>query len=69
MNREPSRWPEWLLALTLAWTASSAIILLGSRLRRVLGRRGLVATERLMGMVLVTIAVQMLMTGLEQFWR
>jgi multiple antibiotic resistance protein len=69
MNREPERWPEWLLALTLAWAATGAIILAGSRLRQLLGRRGLIATERLMGMVLVTIAVQLLMTGLRSFWN
>ena len=68
MNREPARWAEWLLALVLAWAATGAIILAGSRLRQLLGRRGLIAIERLMGMVLVTIAVQLLMTGLRQFW-
>lgn len=69
MNREPARWPEWLAALLIAWLATSAIILLGSRLRRLLGKRGLVAMERLMGMVLVTTAVQMLMGGFRQFWQ
>ena len=34
---------------------------------RFLGKRGLIAIERLMGMVLITIAVQMFMTGLQQF--
>ncbi len=69
MNREPARWPEWLAALLIAWLATSAIIFLGSRLRRLLGKRGLVALERLMGMVLVTTAVQMLMGGFRQFWQ
>ena len=67
MNREPERWPTWLLATVLAWTASAALILLGSGLRRFLGRRGMVAIERLMGMVLVTLAVQMLLTGIGDF--
>ncbi|HEX9638494.1 MAG TPA: MarC family protein [Acidobacteriota bacterium] len=68
MNREPQRWPEWLTALGIAWVLTSAILFLASQLRRFLGRRGLIATERLMGMVLVTIAVQMLMSGFRQFW-
>lgn len=68
MNREPQRWPEWLAALGIAWVLTSAILFLASQLRRFLGRRGLIATERLMGMVLVTIAVQMLMSGFRQFW-
>jgi multiple antibiotic resistance protein len=67
MSRESGRWPAWLLALFLAWSASGLIIFFASGLRRWLGRRGLIAIERLMGMVLVTVAVQMLMTGVGQF--
>ena len=66
-SRDPGRWPEWLLALTLAWITSGIIIFLASGLRRFLGKRGLIALERLMGMILTTIAVQMLMTGISQF--
>ncbi len=65
MSRESSRWPEWLAALTIAWLGSAAILILGSRLRRVLGDRGLTAMERLMGMVLVALAVQMFVEGLR----
>jgi MarC family membrane protein len=69
MSREPHRWPEWLGAVTLAWLATAVILLLGSRLRRVLGERGLLALERLMGMVLVALAVQMFLSGIERFVR
>ncbi|MEO8090899.1 MAG: MarC family protein, partial [Gemmatimonadales bacterium] len=55
MSRDPGRWPEWLAALTAAWVACAVILILGSRLRRFLGQRGLIALERLMGMVLVTL--------------
>lgn len=68
MSREPHRWPEWLTAVLAAWLVTSAIILTASYLRKHLGRRGLMAMERLMGMVLITIAVQMLMNGVHQFW-
>ena len=67
MNKEPERWPEWLLAIFLAWLACSVILYFASGLRRYLTDRGLVAVERLMGMVLVTVAVQMLLTGVSQF--
>jgi multiple antibiotic resistance protein len=67
MTREPARWIEWILALLLAWAACLPIMLLSSTLRRLLGVRGLTAVERLMGLVLVTIAVEMLMTGIAQF--
>ena len=40
---------------------------LASGLSGFLGKRGLIAIERLMGMVLITLAVQMLLTGIEEF--
>lgn len=66
-SQDPTRWPEWLAALLLAWGACSVIIYFSSGLRRYLGERGLTALERLMGMVLVTVSVQMLLTGLKTF--
>ncbi len=68
MNREPERWLEWLIALITAWFCSGIIIFLSSGLRRFLGERGLIAIERLMGMVLITISIQMLLTGLNEFF-
>lgn len=68
MSGEPERWPEWLGAVGLAWSGTSAILLVASRLSGMLGARGLVALERLMGLVLVTIAVQMTMSGIRAFW-
>ena len=67
MNREPARWPEWLGALLIAWFASGLIILLSGVLSRVLGDKILIAIERLMGMILVAIAIQMIMTGIAKF--
>jgi len=66
MRREPERWPEWLLATFIAWLITATIVFLSAGLSRLLGKRGLVAIERLMGMVLITVAVQMLVTGLGQ---
>ena len=67
MSREPTRWPEWLGALLAAWVATSLILYFSSGMRRFLSERGLRAIERLMGMVLITVAIQMLMTGIERF--
>jgi MarC family membrane protein len=65
MSSDPARWAEWLGAVTMAWLAGAVVLLLGSRLGRFLGRRGLIAIERLMGMVLVAIAVEMFLRGLR----
>ncbi|HLE83583.1 MAG TPA: MarC family protein [Thermoanaerobaculia bacterium] len=69
MSREPERWPVWLAALLVAWAASALIIYFGSGMRRLLGDKGLVAIERLMGMILVTVAIQMVMTGVVEFFE
>lgn len=66
-SREPDRWGEWLIALLIAWLASGIILSASSLFARILGRRGMIAVERLMGMVLVAIAVQMLMSGIGLF--
>jgi multiple antibiotic resistance protein len=65
MSQHPDRWTDWLGALTLAWLGTSLILLCASWLRRVLGEKGVVALERLMGMVLVAVAIQMLLTGIR----
>ena len=67
MSGEPGRWPEWLLAVFLAWLASAIIIYFSSYLAKFLGEKGLVAIERLMGMLLITVAVQMLLNGIGAF--
>ncbi|MBK9164726.1 MAG: NAAT family transporter [Acidobacteria bacterium] len=67
MSREPSRWPEWLLAVLIAWFASAVIIYFSGYFARFLGEKGLVAVERLMGMLLITVAVQMLLNGIGEF--
>jgi multiple antibiotic resistance protein len=67
VSREPGRWPVWLAAVCLAWLASATILYLANNLRRLLGQRGITALERLMGMLLVLVAVEMLMQGAAQY--
>jgi multiple antibiotic resistance protein len=67
MNNEPNRWSEWLIALIAAWAVSGIILLSAPFLAKVLRNRGMIAIERLMGMILVAIAVQMLMDGITKY--
>jgi multiple antibiotic resistance protein len=67
MSREPQKWGNWLIALTLAWAATAIILLMASRIRKYLGQRAMIAVERLMGMVLVAIAIEMLLTGIKRY--
>jgi multiple antibiotic resistance protein len=66
-----SRQPQqiWLYAaiLVAAWIPTALILMASAPLSRLLGPRGLAACERLMGMILTVIAVQMLLDGVQEF--
>ena len=66
-TKEPERLMEWMLALLCAWTASSLILVSSNFFGRILGKRGLTAIERLMGMICTAIAVEMFLKGIRQF--
>jgi multiple antibiotic resistance protein len=57
------------MALICAWIASALILLASNRLSDILGDRVLHALDRLMGMLLTIIAVEMFLSGLHQFWK
>ena len=63
----PNNTLQLFLALTLAWIATAVILLSSTILYRVLKERGLIAIERLMGMLLVMLAVQMFINGVAKF--
>jgi multiple antibiotic resistance protein len=60
---------ECLAALLCAWAGSTLILYLSSAFSRVLGRRGMEACQRLMGLALTAMAVQMFMTGFKVFMK
>ncbi|WP_282267778.1 YhgN family NAAT transporter [Stenotrophomonas sp. PS02298] len=66
-SNEPSRLGDWSLALLLAWGGTAAILMSATLLYKLLGARALTALERLMGMLLVAISVQMLLDGLGTY--
>ena len=68
-SQEPDRMAEWSLALLLAWAATAAILFSATLLYKRLGHRVLIAVERLMGMLLVAISVQMLLDGIAAYLR
>jgi multiple antibiotic resistance protein len=67
MSQEPGRWLVWVVAVVLAWAASAVILYCSGMLQRLLGDRALSAMERLMGMLLVMVAVEMLMRGVAEY--
>ncbi|ALP41804.1 YhgN family NAAT transporter [Aeromonas schubertii] len=66
-NQAPGRMADWSLALFMAWAASAVILMFYEVFNKLLGERGLTAVERLMGMLLVMISVQMLLDGVHHY--
>ncbi|ASC73310.1 hypothetical protein XM38_042740 [Halomicronema hongdechloris C2206] len=58
---------KWLGALTLATTITGLILWISPWLFQRLGRRGALAVERLMGMLLIILSVQMMLDGVAQY--
>lgn len=67
-NSDPARTVDWSLALLLAWAGTAVILFSATALYRLLGARTLIAVERLMGMLLVALSVQMLLDGLALYF-
>lgn len=62
-NSNPGRTADWSIALFCAWLATAMILLSSTYLFRWLGASVLTALERLTGMLLVALSVQMFLDG------
>ena len=67
-SRQPDRLMSWVAALTCAMLVSGAVLLLCDRIRRLLGDSVVSALEKLMGLVLTAIAVEMVLAGLKRYF-
>jgi MarC family membrane protein len=66
--KDPGNIPVWVLIILIAWIINVLILLMSSMIADFLGEKGMNAIERLMGMVLITIAVGMILGGIKQFF-
>jgi MarC family membrane protein len=66
-TREPGKIGMWAAAITVTMAVTAVILLAGVRLQRWLGEHAMQAIERLMGLILTAIAVEMLLTGIRAF--
>ena len=66
-SRDPAHLSTWALAVTIAMAVTTVVLLGASRLQAILGDRAIAAFERLMGLVLTAVAVQMLLNGVQTF--
>jgi MarC family membrane protein len=58
-----------VLAIALAMSLTTFVLLMGARITRLVGQRGLEAMQRLMGLLLTAIAVEMFLRGVVAFMK
>lgn len=66
-TQHPDKIVVCFIALTIAALLTTIVLVFSSSLQNLLGDRGLIAMERLMGMILTVVAVQMLLNGLTTY--
>ena len=66
-SKNPGQMMDWAAALILAWFGATALLVASPRILSILGESGARALERLMGMILIILATQMLLNGIQDF--
>jgi len=67
VSHDPGRTWQWIGAIALALAASAFILAFAEKLQALLGERVTVAFERLMGLILAAIAVELMLRGIRAF--
>ncbi|MBM3117174.1 MarC family protein [Jeongeupia naejangsanensis] len=67
VSRAPDRLWEWIGALALTMLVCALVLGFSEKIGQVLGERVTTAFERLMGLVLTAIAVEMLLSGVREY--
>ncbi|HUR88781.1 MAG TPA: MarC family protein [Ramlibacter sp.] len=67
-SHQPGQLVEWIAALVMAMAVSGAVLLSAGRIRRWLGDSMVAALEKLMGLVLTAIAVEMILAGIQRYF-
>ncbi|NPT40105.1 hypothetical protein GNZ12_01945 [Paraburkholderia sp. 1N] len=66
-SQAPGKMFEWIGALTVTMIVCAIVLMLAERIQAWLGERAMMAFERLMGLVLVAISVEMMLGGIRSF--
>jgi MarC family membrane protein len=67
-SSDPQRMPYWIAALTAAMAVSGVVLIAAGPIHRLLGNSVVIAIEKLMGLVLTAIAVNMILAGLKDYF-
>ncbi len=67
VSQQPDKRMEWIGALCVTMAVSAVVLVSAERIQRVIGSRLVVAVERLMGLVLVSVSIEMMLRGVKTF--
>jgi len=67
VSRDPARIPQWVAAIGVVMAISALVLAFSERIMRLLGERVTLAFERLLGLVLAAIAVELMLRGIKTF--
>lgn len=67
VSRAPERLLDWIGALGAAAAVTLTLLLFADRIASLLGAKALAALDRLMGLLLTAIAIEMLLNGIRSF--
>ena len=67
VSQQPERRLDWVAALCVTMLISAVVLVSAERIQRLIGSRLVVAVERLMGLVLVSVAIEMMLRGAKTF--
>lgn len=67
VSQAPERRLEWIAALCVTMAVCAVVLVLSEKIQRIAGDRVMMAFERLMGLILVAISVEMLLRGIRLF--
>ena len=67
VSQQPERRLEWVGALCVTMLVSAIVLVSAERIQRAIGTRVVTALERLMGLVLVSVSIEMMLRGAKTF--
>jgi small neutral amino acid transporter SnatA (MarC family) len=67
VSQQPDKRLEWIGALCVTMLISAVVLVSAERIQRIIGDRLVIAAERLMGLVLVSVAIEMMLRGAKTF--
>lgn len=67
-SRQPAQLANWVLALVAAMAVCAVVLMASDRLNRWLGESVVSAIEKLMGLILCAVAVEMILAGLTRYF-